>query len=89
MYFVNCNSKEEWWLSDDTFKAAGWLDVSKALESQPICSLATIPCTHQNTVAHGIANISTAGSYGHLGKYKREITFQNITVVKKVGVCGL
>ena len=88
MYFVECGESEKMWLSDNTFKAGGWSAVETAINSQPVCDLSTIPCTHQSTVVKGSAKIKSLGNFGHVGKYPKEISFINIEVVKAVGKCN-
>lgn len=80
MFFKECDSNKEWWLDNNSFKAQGWEAVSKELNSQPLCNLSTMPCKHQSAVVSGTALLSNKGNYGHLGMYKRQITFIKLSL---------
>ena len=87
MYFIECGSHEKWWLSNTAFRAVGWHEVIKAINSQPECSMRTWPCELQRTVVEGDATLSVTGSHGHLGMYKREISFSELSVLEPQGEC--
>lgn len=88
MYFHTCDDWENaFWLDEGTSSADGWTDVAQILNQQPVCSLATIPCTYQQAFVSGTAEISDKGSYGHLNAWERTIRFKSITSVDEPGNC--
>ena len=91
MFFVECGNTERWWLEGRSFKAKGWSDVKEVLNSQPKCSLETMPCKMQEVPVSGFGVLSSRGEYGHLGMYPREIIFTEVTPITKADVkgCGL
>ncbi|MBU2709033.1 hypothetical protein KCM76_23760 [Zooshikella marina] len=87
MYFIECNSEERWWLSSPTFNAQGWKNAKKLLDAQPRCDLDAMPCKHQEVVVSGAAVITDEGSFGHLGKYPRQIYFTSIQAKENESIC--
>lgn len=88
MYFKKCGSEEKWWLGSYTFKAEGWQEVEKELDSQPLCDLSTMPCKHQSVEISGIAGLSVRGEYGHLGQYPHQVYFTKISL-EQGGACDI
>ncbi|MFO1494197.1 MAG: hypothetical protein U1F26_06005 [Lysobacterales bacterium] len=80
MLFVACGAKEYLWLNGQILKSPEWSAVQYVLDAQPRCDLDTMPCTPQRVIVAGMARISQAGTYGHLGHYTREVTFLTIQI---------
>jgi len=47
MSFTPCDSDKQYWLGTTTFSVDGWEEAQSVLDSQPECSLSTMPCYHQ------------------------------------------
>ena len=87
----NFEMKSNYWLGDKSWEADGWTDVMNAIEAQPECSLATVPCTPQIVPISGFGILETEEEkaestgpfgigFGHMGQYPAQIQFTQISL---------
>lgn len=86
--FQLCDQSELMWLDSRNFEGTTWDAVRAVMETQPRCDLMSMPCTGQTARIAGMATVKTSASsdpysgFGHLGSYKKEIFFTQITGVR-------
>jgi hypothetical protein len=78
--FRPCGSDERWWFDltpfDNGKTIPGWEAAMQAMV--PRCPDGAATCGHNGVYLEGVARVSAMGTYGHLGKYDREVEFTSV-----------
>jgi hypothetical protein len=78
--FRACGNDERWWFSvgpvDNSGNIPGWDAATQAMQAR--CPDGGSSCGVHGVYLEGVARVSGKGSYGHLGKYDREVEFMSV-----------